>query len=782
MLLLEIVVTRLFSVLFFYHFSFFAISLVMSGLVIGGLLAARWDAHGMAEATFARRLGVLACLFSGATAAALLGLSVFARPDVAAMPSLPAVAAHALFFLPGLVAAGAFLALAFARNEAWIGTLYAWDLIAAAAACLAAIALLRVLQGPAVLLAPVLLAGAAAVLVGATRLARGAGLVLAVLAAGLAIASAAGDGRLLGLRTSGGAQPILERWNEHSRVQVFNVVRGRYLIIDRGAATLMPPIPPRADGRPVEPDPTWAAGAQYEVYRVGRPVRDVAIIGVGGGQDLLPPLFHGAQSVDGYELNGILVDLLEREYADFNAIASRPEVRLVHEEARVAITHSGKRYDVIQASLIDTWAATASGGFVLSENGLYTREAWRTFIDHLSDTGILTMTRWHIPDAPAETHRLVALASAALEDAGFADAAGHIILTRSSRRQVAVAFTKRETSMAATILVSKSPFTPEEVQRLRQAAAAWGTEVMAAPGTAPSDPVVGQLMASATRQRAIDASRFDISPPTDGKPYFFLQVRPADLLNLSRRDFGEVTQITFNGVRVLMVLAACALGLVALVAVLTVSSLPGSTTSPEQRGTYRAMTLYFLGIGLGYILVQLAMHQRLIIVLGHPTLALSVVLFCMLLGTGIGSACSARLFPEGHLHRPALVILATLVSLWLALPLVPLLERLDSSAARLSTIGAVVFAVGFVLGFPFPLGVRRVSGTGEWAIQRMWAVNGAASIAGSVLAALLGLTLGTRGVLGFGVLAYGVAMAAGLWPPAPESGRQSCNPGLSPSN
>jgi hypothetical protein len=150
MLLFEVVVTRLFSVLFFYHFSFFAISLVMSGLVVGGILVSRWNAGGLSERSFAMRLALLSASYSAATGAGVVGLVSAAELDALKTPSLRGVALYALLFLPGLVAAGAFLALAFARNQQWIGKLYAADLVAASSACIVAIVALRVLEGPAV--------------------------------------------------------------------------------------------------------------------------------------------------------------------------------------------------------------------------------------------------------------------------------------------------------------------------------------------------------------------------------------------------------------------------------------------------------------------------------------------------------------------------------------------------------------------------------------------------------------------------------------------------------
>lgn len=762
MLLLEIIVTRLFSVLFFYHFSFFAVSLVMSGLVLGGILAARTNPLSGTEVEFEGRLAFLGNVFSAFVVVDLLALAVMPETDAATSPSLLMVAIYGFAFLPGLVAAGAFLALAFARNKDWIGKLYAWDLTAAAVACVSAIYFLRTLEGPVVLLAPALIAAAGSLALARTRKLALSSIALVVTSLALLLAGTSSGRFEFTLAAADPVRPMFERWNEHSRVRAFDVdSKTRFLVIDRSAATRMKAIPPPADGTAIVADPSWRLGPQYPVYVAGRPLSDVAIIGVGGGMDLLPPLYYGASRIDGYELNRTFIDLLEKDFHDFNAISSRQEIELIHTEARVGIAQSGRRYDVIQASLIDTWAATASGGFVLSENGLYTREGWKVFLSHLTDTGILTMTRWHLEDAPAETHRLLALAAASLADAGIDDPRPHIIFIKSNRTEEGNAFTRRETLTFGTILVSRTPFSPAEVSRLRIWCEAFEGQILAAPGVTSSDPMFDRLLDSTTRRQAIEESEFNISPPDDLQPYFFLQVRPSDLVNLGRTNFGLVTQITFNGVRVMMILGACAALLVVAVLLLTFFTLPGSTSSPQGRRRYRWMSLYFLGIGFGYILIQLGLHQRLIIILGHPTLALSVVLFSMLLGTGLGAALSERLFPAADIRRAFAVIICVLVALWLAIPLFSSFESIGSNAARFGSTGAMLVVIGGVLGFAFPIGVRNVAQTGEWAIQKMWAINGAASIAASVCAAIVGLTMGTRNVILLGVLSYAVAGIAG---------------------
>ena len=777
MLLFELAVTRLFSVLFFYHFSFFAISLVMSGLVIGGIWSARWSVREMNERAYRSRLSALGWMFSAAMLAALF--TTLALPPAGATPSLSAVAVQALVFLPGLVAAGAFLAAAFARDKAWIGTLYASDLIAAACACIAAIALMRIVQGPAVLLVPSFFAALAGVIVApAHSLHRTTSALIGAAAGVVLIANAIAGGSLLHLQSAGKETPLVERWNEYSRIQVIDGGSdARYIIIDKSAATVMMPAPIEADGQPPRARGWWKAGPQYAVYRLERPLARVAIIGVGGGRDLLPPLAHGAARVDGYELNGILVDLLQREFVAYNATATRPEVALIHDEARVGIARSGKNYDVIQASLIDTWAATSSGGFVLSENGLYTLDGWRTFLSRLSDRGVLTMTRWYVPDAPAETQRLVALAATALGDAGIADTRSHVMLI-SSRPAGNVAFTMNEAAAMGTILVSKSPFTPDEVARVKDACAEQNMVLLAAPGVASQDAVIDRLLDAATRRQAIHSSPYNIAPPTDLQPYFFLQLRPSDVLELSGKSFGPVTEITFNGVRVLMLLGGSALLLTLVVVLLSVLGLPGPVGRASALPVYRWMTLYFLGIGFGYILVQLGLHQRLIIIVGHPTFALSVVLFSMLLGTGIGAAWASKLFAKRGIRAAGAAILVVLVALLVSFPAFPAFEQIESQAVRLGAIGAMLGGIGFVLGFAFPLGVVMVAPTGEWAVQKMWAINGAASIAGSVLAAVIGITLGSQFVIAAALLCYAIAIVAGSLAEAKARGASSLGPEL----
>ncbi|MBI1785470.1 hypothetical protein HYR69_10035 [Candidatus Sumerlaeota bacterium] len=767
MLLVEILITRVFSVLFFYHYSSFAISLVMSGLTFGGLIAARWNIRDMEEEDFFSRLAALALAFSLLVIFGFIFIIAYPPMKVFARPEMKTVVFLAAMFLPGLTAAGAFLASAFARRDSWIGPLYASDLAAASAACVFSIFLMRTVSGPATLLAPALLAAAACLILRPERPGlRMAAYVTAALAlAGMGL-NVRSHGEFLRLRVAD--KPALERWNEHSRITLFPRIspEGRknfFLNIDKSATTKIWNLPPREAGTPPPVEAWWDQGITNIGYHTGRPAEDVAIIGVGGGVDILAALARGAKRIDGYELNQVILDILSRkDILAFNGVAAYPEVNLIHNEARVGIKHSGKKYDLIQASMIDTWAATASGGFVLSENGLYTVEGWRTFLSALKDKGILTLTRWYLPRMPVEAERMVSLAAGALEREGIADPAAHVILVSGSPEKNSGDARDPAKAINGTIILSKTPFQPEEIEKVKRRAAEEGMDLICAPDLPSGDPVIRGLLDPATRRVTILQSRFDLSPTTDMRPYFFLFLTPFRALSLKGEEFAAVLEVTLNGTRIMMLMTLMSLIFAAAVATYSMLTPPSARPNPPQRALYRRMGIYFLGIGFGYILVQLGMHQRLILILGHPTLALSVVLFSMLLGTGLGSAASKPLFGGGNFWTAWIAILALVGALIPAMPALGFMENIDSFAGRAVATAVLMGTAGFVLGFAFPLGVRLVSPAGEWTVQKMWAINGAATIAGSSLASIIGVAFGSRAVIGAGLICYAAAASAGF--------------------
>lgn len=169
-----------------------------------------------------------------------------------------------------------------------------------------------------------------------------------------------------------------------------------------------------------------------------------------------------------------------------------------------------------------------------------------------------------------------------------------------------------------------------------------------------------------------------------------------------------------------------------------------------------------MAIGLGYMLVQLGMHQRLTLLLGHPTYALSVVLFSMLVGSGIGAAASAHLVPDGRETRAWIAIIGVVSASLAAMAAIPFVDAIAQTAVRNVIVGGSLAIVGAVLGTAFPIGVRLAAPAGPSTVEWMWAINGAASIVGSALAALIGLAGGSRAVVATGLGCYVLAVCGGL--------------------
>ena len=160
-------------------------------------------------------------------------------------------------------------------------------------------------------------------------------------------------------------------------------------------------------------------------------LKTAAVIGVGGGRDLLSARLFGVPEVVGVEINPIFIDLLTRHFADYTAIGRVPGISFEVDEARSWFARTGRSFDLLQMSLIDTWAATGAGAFTLSENGLYTVEAWRIFLERLTPDGVFTVSRWYAPGEVNETGRMISLAVATLQDLGAVEPKRHLFVAAS---------------------------------------------------------------------------------------------------------------------------------------------------------------------------------------------------------------------------------------------------------------------------------------------------------------------------------------------------------------
>ncbi|MEO6461780.1 MAG: hypothetical protein ABIP29_01765, partial [Candidatus Eisenbacteria bacterium] len=529
-----------------------------------------------------------------------------------------------------------------------------------------------------------------------------------------------------------------ERWNSYSRVTVrdFDEPDSLVVQIDAASNTYIG----RWDGDPasVRHLARDLIAAPYALLE--RP--KVLVIGPGGGIDLLVARTADAASVVGVEVNPAIVEAMQGPFAAFSGHAyTQPGVRIETDEARSFIRRSGEKYDLIQAGYIDTYAATAAGAFALTENTLYTVDAYEDHLDHLTPRGIVAMQRY-FEEPPQQSARLVVLALAALSRRGIAEPGRHVVVLRKEDR--------------ASVLVRLAPFEEADVAALEAWARPSDIQIVAAPGRA-GHGVYAALLAEPDWRAVVRAQALDLSPVGDDRPFFFYVVKPDHFWKGLAAMTGE--RMHSRAVVLLVALLAAALLLCAVLVLLPLA-LPGARAAVGH-GAAPAIA-YFFALGLGFMLVEVGLLQRTMLYLGHPALALSVVLSTLLLAAGIGArrTQSIPLATSGRALRDRLLwILGAIVVVAFAWP--PLFRALLGlpRPGRIAVTILALLPVGFLLGQALPLGLRRLASARADLVPWAWSVNGGASVLGSVLAMAIAINNGYTATLLAGALAYALAWA-----------------------
>ena len=748
-LLVELSLTRIFSVIFYYHLAFLAISIALFGLGAGGLFS---------YAVAARRGNLFAWLSGLASAAGLLAAAALAwllsRRD-------PGGADLALVYLLSALpffCAGTVVSLLISETLERVGRVYFADLLGAAAGCLLLIPLLDWAGGPNTVLAAAALYAFSAHLWGrlsGSGLARRATALLALaLLGGLGANWRAG---WLDVRHAKGhdlrlKQERFVKWNSFSRVALAGEPGSGMIYIDADAST---GIPAFDFDRLSEADRREALKLGPSLPYLLRPGAKTLVIGAGGGWDVARALASGSRDVSAVEINPIIADTIMRERFPHLSLHLylRPEVRVFVEDARSFVRRSRERYGVIQATLVDTWASTAAGAYALSENNLYTVEAFREYLEHLTPDGLLAFTRWGV-QPPRESLRVVSLAAAALEALGAADSPDHIAVVREGTDQQLAGWGALD-----HILVARRPWSARDLACLRRHIAQGGFRA----AYLPDETIPGafhDLLRSRDRRAFLRRYRFDVSPVTDNRPFFFYTVQPRDIRAfLSLIGRGSADYQINRAVPLLFTLLGVSLGAVAII--LALPPLLLRARLPRRPGLWRSLS-YFGFIGVGYILIQVALVQKFVLLLGHPAAALSVIIFSMLISSGAGSYFSRRLAgPGGERLAWVLAAIAALIGS-LALAMGPLLEAAVGwpQAAKVVLTVLLIAPAGFLMGVPFPTGLTLLEGRRRPAVRWAWSLNAAASVLGSVAAVTLAIYLGLRETLLIGGGMYLAAWVA----------------------
>ncbi|HEV8470711.1 MAG TPA: hypothetical protein VGR46_13990 [Candidatus Limnocylindria bacterium] len=714
-LLFQVAQTRLFSAVFGYHLTYLVISVSLLGVGWGATLSAVFDARSRRPS-----LGQLAV---GAMASILLALFVQAHVDPSSILWLSVTAAYVLGF-PPFAFASWIVVRSLRERSGKTGTLYAADLAGAGTGSVLAFLGLPLLGAPGLYGLAALLAalGAATSFSGRSR-------VLPVVACVGLTTALAGWGDLLTPPQVGpdkspvygaGIEHLATRWDPYARVDVVQYPeepsgeRYRYLVnpayakprpdahfmsLDLGAAT---PILDGSGDMSVLRETIIAA--PYEL--VTEPA--VLVIGPGGGIDIQNALVHGARAVEAIEVNRAVVGLMRGEFASYSGhLYAAPRVRVVEDEARSYVRRSNERYDLIVMTVVDSWAALASGSYALTESYLYTAEAFEDYLSHLSGRGALAVGRWY-RDPPVEMVHTAQLAATALRAHGLSRVSDHLIVLRYLN--------------FGLLIASPMPFDRDSVERIRAFAEARSFVV-------EYDPLnsSGPFATAVREDQGI--------PATDDRPFFFAA------------DLQDGRFPVAYGILFVALVPAVFLSYLLLLAPLRRRLGPLLRTEVGL-----ATTLRSLAVGLGFIGAEIVLLQRLTLYLGQPALALSLGLAALLIGAAIGSGWSSRL-PTDPDKASALCAIALPVLLF-ALTWVATITLAWPLAARAAAAATASLALGIPLGAVFPKVVAVASATDPRLVSWSWAINGAASVIGSILA--VGLTISA----GFTLLGF---VAAGCY-------------------
>ena len=782
----EILLMRLFSIIAWHHFAYMMISVALLGYGAAGTFVALARQRLLARYTVvfvvaAAAFGVLAVTgFVLAQRVAFNPLELLWDPR----QPLRLLAVYALLFLP-FFCAGTALCLTFARFGAESHRIYSFDILGAGAGSLAILVALFALAPMDALKATGAL-GLAAAAVAAFRCGgnlRATGVILIGAAVALPSVVPAGWTRLAASEYKelsqalqiGGARIVAER---SSPLGVISVVASPQVPFRHapGLSLNAPGEPPAQLGVFVDGDGPNAL-VHYDGRREPLAYLDyltsalpyhllsqprVLVLGAGAGADVLQALAAGAKSVDAVELNPQMIELVERDFADFSG---RPYgatgVRVHVAEARGFVARHGGRFDLIEVALLDAFGASSAGLYALAESYLYTVEALDAYLDRLEPGGMLAITRW-IDLPPRDVIKLFGTAVAALERRGVTEPGRQLALIRSWK--------------TATLLVKNGAFTPAETAALEEFCRTRSFDADYYPGVRPEQTNRRNVLQASyfhdgalallgpEREAFIERYKFAIAPATDDRPHFFHFFRWRTLPELvARKGQGGLPLLEWGyPVLIATLLQATVAGLLLILLPLWI----GGRGFVDDRPARMGVAVYFASLGFAFMFVEIAFIQKFILFLAHPLYAVAVVLCAFLVFAGLGSRYSRRLAAEGDrfaghplqwlvaaIAGIALVYLVALPSVFRHLMSLP-------DFARIAISIALIAPLAFAMGMPFPLGLARLAGRHDALMPWAWGVNACASVIAAILATVLAIHLGFGAVIVLAVALYVVAAAA----------------------
>ena len=768
---LEIGYTRIISYKLFYYYTYFVIGLALLGLGASSAV--------VSLSNRVRHVELPALLRKVAPIAGVTGVVTYFI--VARLPintnviwtgsKFEALGQLARLFVLALSVTAVFFALGVALSSLvvveahHVRSLYFWDLTGAALGCLLAVPLQRTVGPPAMILGAVALFSLLGIV---AAFLQGRGHKLAVGLALLVVVGAFVAGSVE-IRTDDSKTHldgvVASEWGPVFRVDVVDQGKVQVLLHDGlwGSGIW------KYDGTPATTARFAGDDRQIPFAALGTAPDNLLIIGAAGGNEIQAALTYGVGHIDAVELNPVTVSLLRGRFAEYSGnIANNPKVDYINGDGRTYLARSNKQYDMIWFVAPDSYAASnaaSSGAFVLSESYLYTKEMIRESYDHLSDEGMIIAQFGDTDFAitPNRTARYLVTARAAL-DSSVDDFGQHVaLLVRDQDFDI---------SRASTILLTRPPLTADAVDRVKEIALTIdGERVMYLPGETLGAGITPQIITADQQQldALVDNYPYDISVVTDDRPFFWHFSGFPDVISHLQRDYqGSEIAIGERLVLLLCLIGAVIAGLL-LWPPFAITRRRGA---PSVRGRSR-LFLYFAAIGVGFMTVEITMIQRFALLLGYPTLSLSVSLFTLLIATAVGARFSKALVAAKRWGLVAATIALCVISVVYLSISQPLTDTALAWAqwARIMLVAVLMFPVGLVLGVFLPAGVERATAAAATAetdegrlIAWCWAVNGFFSVLGSSIATISTMEIGFNRTVVVGLVCYvgaALAMSAG---------------------
>jgi len=750
-LVLEIALTRIFSAAIWYHFAFVAVSVALVGLGSSGLLV-HYRLKKIKE-NWAANLTIAACL--GITL--IIPLNLFVMHSLASqvfyLPVFMLLFAIPFFFI-GIVISAAFSAFAHIA-----GRLYSADLIGASLGALSVILLLVLMGGEGTALVVGFISAVSATIFSlAAKNKKKIMLSLAFIAFGTSLLfinestqtfaiptdPTAKKDLPIFLKENPGSEIVKTEWNSFSRIDVVEGISGNCIpgyveelqnpsqcagegliakiFIDGGAGTNVISWDGNRDSR--FDLTTWM---QYIPFLM-KEDQKVLIIGSGGGRDVVAALVSGIKDVTSVEINPIIFETVKSYGDKAGNLYTHPFVDAYVDEGRSFVSRSEKKFDIIYIPFVDTWASVSSGGLGVSENFLYTLEGFQEYYDHLEDDGKIIAVRWLI-DSP----RFVSTFAELLKQNGFSqqELEKHLIIVS--------AYSIERDPSTTMVIFSKTPFTENETQFLSESFTRNGYKSILIPQQIAIEPYPRFLNGDISSEEFYQLFQTKVHPVTDDSPFFLSFEKPIP--------------------KILEILVYISIGIAGVFLIGPYLWLRKETITKSNLRT-GTIALYFAALGMGFILIELSLLQKLILLLGNPTMTFAILLFTILVASGIGSFTSSRLIPTNTRNLTFVIVGVIIIGFFYVAFLPDVIYSVISEEFTIKAILSVglLFPIGFLMGMPLPTAMRLIKSFTPTYVPWMWAINGAFSVLGAVLTVVIGIAYGASYAMTLGVLIYFIAL------------------------